>query len=115
MLYLDAIMEILDTAGPIKLPHYRLDVVTIARREFAQRGFCDNKFIAPIEGTLRDCLRKWSIEQKRELWFSTETGTASLAMPLRYIDLSFLRSIDPPARRLGRRFFIRTSRSTIFQ
>ena len=70
-------MEVLDTAGRIKLPHYRLDVVTIARREFAQRGFCDNKFIAHIEGTLRDCLRKWSIEQKREIWFSTETGTAS--------------------------------------
>jgi hypothetical protein len=38
---------VLDTAGRIKLPHYRLEVVTIARREFAQRGFCDNKFIAP--------------------------------------------------------------------
>jgi hypothetical protein len=70
-------MEVLDTAGRMKLPHCRLDVVTIARREFAQRGFCAHKFIAPIEGTLRDCLRKWSIEQKREIWFSTETDTAS--------------------------------------
>ena len=75
--YSDAIMEILDAAGQVKLPHYRLDVVTIARREFAKRGCCDNKFIAPIESVLRECLRKWSLEQKREIWQTTETGAAS--------------------------------------
>ena len=75
--YLDAIMEILDAAGRIRLPHHQLDVVTIGRREFAKRGVCDNEFIAPIERTLRECLRKWSLEQKREVWLSTETGADS--------------------------------------
>lgn len=75
--YLDAIMVILDAAGQVKLPHYRIDVVTIARREFATRGCCDNKFIAPIESVLRECLRKWSSKEKREIWQSTETGAAS--------------------------------------
>ncbi len=56
--YRDAIMETLDAAGQVKLPHYQLDVVTIARREFAKRGCCDHKFIAPIESVLRECLRK---------------------------------------------------------
>jgi hypothetical protein len=73
----NAITEVLDTARRIKLPHYRFDVVTIARREFARSGGCDNKFIAPIEDTLRECLRKWSLAQKREIWLSTETGAAS--------------------------------------
>jgi len=77
--YLDAIMEILDAAGRMKLPHHRLDVVTIARREFSKRGGCDNKFIAPIEGTLRECLRKWSLARKQEIWISTETGADSTA------------------------------------
>lgn len=54
-------------------------MVTIARREFAKRGGCDNQFIAPIESKLRECLRKWSLEQKREIWLSTETGAASTA------------------------------------
>jgi hypothetical protein len=75
--YLDAIMEVLDAAGSVKLPYHRLDVVTIARREFAKRGGCDDKFIAPIEGTLRECLRKWSMAQKREIWLSTDTGAGS--------------------------------------
>ena len=77
--YFDAIMEVLDAAGRIKLPHQRLDVVTIARREFAKRGGCDSQFIDPIESTLRECLRTWSVEQKREIWLSTETGAASTA------------------------------------
>ena len=77
--YLDAIMEILDAVGRIKLPHHRLDLVTVARREFAKRGGCDSKFIAPIESTLRECLRKLSLEQKREIWLSPETGAAATA------------------------------------
>ena len=72
----DAIMEVLDIAGRIKLPHYRLDVVALARREFDRRGCCDDKFIAPIENILRECLRTWSLEQKREIWMSTETAAA---------------------------------------
>ena len=77
--YFDAIMEVLDVAGRIKLPHHRLDVVTIARREFAKGGGCDGKFIDPIDSTLRECLGKWSLAQKREIWLSTETGAASTA------------------------------------
>ena len=81
--YLDATLEILDAAGQVKLPHYRLDVVTIARREFAKRGCCDNKLIAPIESILRECLRKWSLEQKREIWLSTETRAGFTAAAAR--------------------------------
>ncbi len=77
--YLDAIMEILDAAGQVKLPHHRLHVVTFARREFAKRGCCDDKFIAPIESILLDDLRKWSFDQKKEIWLSTETGAAATA------------------------------------
>lgn len=72
--YCDAIGEILVKAGTIKLPGQRLDVVTVARRGFAKCGYCDTKFIDPIEGTLRKCLRSWTLEQKREIWLSTETG-----------------------------------------
>jgi len=73
----DAIIEILDKAGTIKLPGQRLDVVTVARREFAKRGCCDAKVIVPIEATLRNCLRDWTLAQKREIWLSTETGAES--------------------------------------
>ncbi len=73
----DAIIEILDKAGTIKLPGQRLNVVTVARREFAKWGCCDGKFIVPIEETLRNCLRGWTLEQKREIWLSTETGAES--------------------------------------
>lgn len=75
--YCDAISEILDKAGTIKLPGHRFDVVTVARREFAKRGYCDTKFIDPIEETLRKCLQVWTPEQKREIWLSTETGAES--------------------------------------
>ena len=75
--YCDAINEILDKAGTIKLPQNRLDVVAVARREFAKRGCCDAKFIDPIEGTLRKCLQGWTLEQKREIWLTTETGAES--------------------------------------
>ena len=72
--YYDAVAEILDKAARVKLPGHRADVVTAARREFAKRGYCDAKFIDPIEGILRVCLRRWSREQKRTIWLSTETG-----------------------------------------
>jgi hypothetical protein len=75
--YRDAIDEILDKAETIKLPQQQLDVVTVARREFAKHGCCDAKFIDPIEGTLRNCLRGWTLEHKREIWLSTETGAES--------------------------------------
>jgi hypothetical protein len=75
--YVDAINEILDKAEAIKLPPHRLDVVSAARREFAKQGCCDAKFIAPIEETLRNCLRGWTLEQKREIWLSTEAGAQS--------------------------------------
>jgi hypothetical protein len=75
--YDDAIFEILRKARTIKLPRQRLDVVTIARREFAKHGSCDAKFIAPIEETVRGCLRSWTLEQKSEIWLSTETAAES--------------------------------------
>jgi len=75
--YDDAIFEILDKAGTIKLPRQRLDVVTIARREFATKGSCDAKFIVPIEETLKECLRSWTPEQKWEIWLSTERAAES--------------------------------------
>lgn len=75
--YFDAVDEILEKARRIRLPGYRFNVVTIARREFRKNGHCDNKFIAPIEDALRDCLRQWSTAQKREIWASTEIGMAN--------------------------------------
>jgi hypothetical protein len=70
----DAVDEVLERAEQIKLPGRRLDVVTIARREFAKRGVCDSKFIDPIENVMKECLRTWTMEQKRQIWLSTETG-----------------------------------------
>lgn len=70
--YNDAVTEVLD-----KLPGHRLDVVTIAQREFAKRGYCDSKFIDTIEETLRECIQRWSVIQKRQIWESTETGLQS--------------------------------------
>ena len=75
--YCDAINEVLDRAGNIKLPGHRLDVVTVAKREFAKRGCCDSKFIDPIERMVRECIRDWTIIEKREIWESTETGAQS--------------------------------------
>jgi hypothetical protein len=75
--YCDAISEILNKGGTIKLPPHRLDVVTVARREFEKRGCCSTRFIDPIEETLRNCLGSWTLEQKREIWLSTETGAES--------------------------------------
>ncbi len=75
--YADAIEEVLERAAAIKLPGHRIDVVTAARREFARGGGCDSKLIEPIEETLRACLQQWSLEEKREIWLSTETGAQS--------------------------------------
>jgi hypothetical protein len=75
--YLDAIEEVLEEASGIKLPGHRLDVVTIARREFSKRGTCDIRYIDPIEETIGECIRRWSAAQKREIWESTETGMQS--------------------------------------
>jgi len=77
MEYWYAIDEVLDKAAAIKLPGHRIDVVTMARREFAKRGCCDHKFIDPIEEILRSSLEEWSTEKKREIWQSTETGMQS--------------------------------------
>jgi len=73
----DAVNEVLEKAEQIKLPRHRLDVVTIARREFAKHGYCDSKFIDPIENIVKECLRAWTIEQKRGIWLSSETGCKS--------------------------------------
>ena len=73
----DAVLEILEKAEQIKLPGRRLGVVTIARREFAKRGVCDSKFIDPIERVMMECLQAWTMEQKRDLWLSTESGLNS--------------------------------------
>ena len=73
----DAISEILDQAASVRRRGHKVDVVTAARREFAKRGACDAKVIDPIERILRECLRRWSWEQKRGIWLSTETGAES--------------------------------------
>ena len=72
--YNDAVTEVLDKAARIRLPGHRLDVVSIARRQFAKCGYCDSKFIYPIEETLRECIQRWSGAQKRQIWKSTEAG-----------------------------------------
>ena len=77
MHYFDAIGEVLDRAAEIKLPGHRLDVVSMARQEFARRHCCDSKFIDPIEEVLKTCIQEWSIAKKREVWQSTETGAQS--------------------------------------
>jgi len=82
--YDDAVTEVLDKAARIRLPGHRLDVVTMARREFAKRGYCDSKFIDPIQETLRECIQRWSVIQKRQIWESTETGLQSDVRPDAY-------------------------------
>lgn len=77
MYYFDAVAEILDKASDIKPTGRRIDVVTLARREFAKRGCCDSSLIDPIERILRERLQSWSLEQKRAIWETTETGAAS--------------------------------------
>jgi hypothetical protein len=75
--YFEAIDEVIERAACIKLPGYRTDIVTIARREFKKRGACDSKFIDPIEEIVRECIREWSPEQKRTIWGSMEIGLQS--------------------------------------
>jgi len=75
--YRDAIDEVLDKAANIKLAGHKLDVVTLTRRQFAERGCCDSKYIDAIEKTLRECLRQWTREQRREIWQSTDAGAGS--------------------------------------
>jgi hypothetical protein len=75
--YNDAVAEVLDKAARIKLPGHRLDIVTIVRREFGKHGYCDSKFIDPIEEAVRECIQRWSVIQKRQIWESTETGLQS--------------------------------------
>ena len=77
MEYWEAVDEVLEKAATIKLQGHRIDVVTMARREFARRGCCEHKFIDPIEEILRSCLEEWSTEKKRKIWQSTETGMQS--------------------------------------
>lgn len=75
--YIDAIDDVLERAGQIRLPRHKTDVVTEARREFRKNGACDSKFIDPIEQALRECLLRWTTEQKRSICESTETGMQS--------------------------------------
>ena len=70
----DAVDEILDIASKIRLPGYRINVVAAARREFAKSGCCNAKLIDLIEKTMRECLTRWSVRQKRTIWESTEAG-----------------------------------------
>ncbi len=77
MEYWFAVDEVLDKAAAIKLPAHRIDVVTMARREFARRGCCEQRFIDPIEEILRSLLGEWSTQKKRKIWQSTETGMQS--------------------------------------
>ena len=77
MEYWEAVDEVLDKAAAIKLPGQRIDVVTMARREFARHGTCDHKLIDPIEEILRTSLEEWSTEKKRKIWESTETDMQS--------------------------------------
>ena len=72
--YLDAIGEVLDKAAAVRLPGYRIDVVTAARREFTKRGCCKSKLVDSIERILRGCLQQWSAQEKRDIWLSTESG-----------------------------------------
>jgi hypothetical protein len=71
---IDAITEILDQAKSIKLAGQRYNVVAMARREFAKNGTCSSKFIDPIEKIIRERIETWTLDQKRELWLSTESG-----------------------------------------
>lgn len=74
--YLDAVNEVLERAAKVQLPGHRTNIVAMARREFAKRGGCDQTLFAPIEEVLKECLKGWTAEQKREIWFSTESGAA---------------------------------------
>jgi len=70
----DAVNEILEEASGIKLPGHRINVVSAARREFAKHGFCDSKLVDPIEKTMKECLKRWTAEEKWKIWTSTESG-----------------------------------------
>jgi hypothetical protein len=70
----DAVNEIFEEASGIKLPGHRINVVAAARRAFAKRGCCDAKFIDPIEKTMKECLKRWTVKQKWAIWTSTESG-----------------------------------------
>ncbi|MEX1231340.1 MAG: hypothetical protein WEB58_13930 [Planctomycetaceae bacterium] len=79
MHYLDAIDEIIAKATRIKLPGDRANIVAMARRAFKKGGTCGAQYIDPMERILRECIREWSMEQKREIWESTETGIENSA------------------------------------
>ena len=77
MNYSDAVTEILGKAAQIKLQGRNSDVVTLARREFAKKKSCNSEFIKPMEQIIDECLHCWTVEQKRGIWESTETGIES--------------------------------------
>jgi hypothetical protein len=74
--YNDAVTEVLDKAARIRLPGHRLDVVTIARREFANADTAILNSLIPSRRHFESALR-WSMIQKRQIWESTETGLQS--------------------------------------
>jgi hypothetical protein len=77
MNYSDAVEEILKKAGQIKLAGENSDIVTRARREFAKKKRRNSEFIEPIEQIVKECIHCWTVEQKRGIWESTETGAQS--------------------------------------
>ena len=64
--YFDAITEVLEKAQTIRLPPQRVDVVPIARREFAKHGSCDAKFIDLLKKRSRIACEagRWSKSEK---------------------------------------------------
>jgi len=105
----EAVDKILEKMSRIRLPHCRTDVVAAARREFAKRGSCDAKLIDPIERTMKECLKRWTVKQKRAIWESTETGAGDDfdAYELSSIDMDLegelmyliIEELSPPGRR----------------
>ena len=91
--YHDAVTAVLERAARIILPGHAVDVVAAAEREFAKHGACDAKLMEPIERSLRECLSAWSLEQKRSIWRSTESGQQDEAdldddLDAQYLDLA---------------------------
>ena len=77
MNYSDAVTEILKRAGQIKLADQNSDVVTLARREFTKKGRCHSEVVQAIEQVVKECIHCWTVEQKRGIWETTETGKQS--------------------------------------
>lgn len=58
----------------IQLPGSYFDLVATILQQGAKRGFYDFGLVKRIEETVKECLEKWTPDQRRSIWLGAEAG-----------------------------------------